>query len=283
MIFRARLPADLDVHRLQQTIKWIVYTLLIINFGYYIAEDWTRAVHTLRDGASVLDWALEFAASIDELGWFILLAMFELETYVLEDREWKGWVKHTVRGLRFACYVMILHTVYAYFVSATDLYPETPVEGVTSLCEMRDNDVSYVYNLEYTKVDAETCGDLSSASQFFQLGGDPIVSDRAGLELERDLAWVDLAEASIWLVIVLAIEIVVRLQDRGVTGGALLKTANATQIVLYAILIGIGIYWASLSHWLYFWDELVWIGGFAIIDMNISEWREELIDERAPT
>lgn len=74
----------------------------------------------------------------------------------------------------------------------------------------------------------------------------------------------------------LAIETVVRLQGRGVAGGTIISIANATQIVLYAILIAIGIYWASLSHWLYFWDELVWIAGFAAIEMNISEWRSEL-------
>lgn len=277
------MPAGLNLHKAQQTIKWIVYTLLIINFGYYIVEDWTRALHVLRDGAGVLDWAAEFAASIDELGWFILLAMFELETYVLEDKEWKGWVKHTVRGLRVACYVMILHTVYAYAMSVMNLYPTNAVDNVWDLCELSDADVSYVYNLEYTKVDDQSCNDLSNASQFFQVGEDPVVTDAEGLHLERDLAWADLVEAVIWLVIVLAIELVVRLQDRGVTAGALLRTANGAQIVLYAALIGIGIYWASLGHWLYLWDELVWIGGFAIIDMNISEWREELIEERAPT
>lgn len=270
----------MDPHKTQQAIKWIVYSLLIINFGYYIVEDWTRAVHTLRDGATLFDWAVEFAASIDEVGWFILLAMFELETYVLEDKEWKGWVKHTVRGLRIACYAMILHTVYAYFISATDLYPTIAVDNVSELCEMTDDDVSYVYNLEYTKIDEQSCAGLSDADRFFRVGEDTIVSDEAGLNLERDLAWVDLAEAIIWLVIVLAIEVVVRLQDRGVTKGALLKTASGVQPVLYAVLIGIGIYWASLSHWLYLWDELVWIGGFAIIDMNISEWRDELIEEQ---
>ena len=280
MNLRARLPAGMDAHKTQQTIKWIVYTLLIINFGYYIVEDWTRALHVLRDGGTFLEWAEEFATSIDELGWFILLAMFELETYVLEDEEWKSWVKHTVRGLRVACYVMILHTVYAYFVGAMNLYPTTAVDDVTDLCDMSSDNVSYVYNLRYTTIDEETCGSLSDATEFFWMGEDPVVSDMAGLELERDLAWVDLAEAVIWLIIVLAIEVVVRLQDRGVTGGSVLKTANGVQIVLYAVLIGIGVYWATLSHWLYFWDELVWIGGFAIIDMNISEWREELIEEQ---
>jgi hypothetical protein len=28
------------------------------------------------------------------------------------------------------------------------------------------------------------------------------------------------------------------------------------------------------------WDELVWILGFAAIEMNVSEWREELLVEQ---
>ena len=279
MNVRALLPADLDVHKLQQTIKWIVYTLLIINFGYYIYEDWTRAIHTLRAGGSFVDWAGEFAASIDEVGWFILLAMFELETYVLEDETWTGRLGRSVHIVRVACYAMIAHAIYAYIVAVISLQPTIPVEGVSSLCDMVNNNVSYVYNLEYTEVDEQSCSGLSVASEFYWLGDDLIVSDKVGLELERDLAWADLLEAVIWLVIVLAIEIVVRLQGRGVTRGPVIATANVMQIVLYTTLIGIGIYWASLAHWLYFWDELVWIGGFAAIEMNISEWRSELLGE----
>ena len=73
---------------------------------------------------------------------------------------------------------------------------------------------------------------------------------------------------------------VVRLQDRGVTGGALISAANSAKMLLYLPLIAIGVYWASLSHWLYLWDELVWIGGFAAIEMNVSDWRKELLSER---
>ena len=268
-----------DVRKIQQAIKWTVYTLLIINFGYYIYEDWNRAIHTLRAGASFLDWAGEFAASIDELGWFMLLAMFELETYVFEDEAWTGWVARTVHAVRVVCYAMIAHTIYAYLVVVVSLQPTIPVEGVVSLCDMVDDNVSYVTNLRYTEVNDDTCAGLSDASEFFWLADDPIVTDAAGLNLERNLAWADLIEAAIWLVIVLAIEAVVRLQGRGVTGGPVVTVLNRMQIILYAVLIGIGVYWATLSHWLYFWDELVWIGGFAAIELNISKWRSEIMDE----
>ena len=104
------------VHRIQQAIKWTVYTLLIINWIYYIFEDANRAAHVLHSGSTFLDWTSEFATSIDESAWFILLFMFELETYILEDEDWKGWVAHLVRGVRLVCFAMIAHTIFAFAV-----------------------------------------------------------------------------------------------------------------------------------------------------------------------
>jgi len=275
--------ADSRMHKIQQAVKWTVYALLIINFVYYILEDWNRAVHTLHAASTFLDWTSEFATSIDESAWFLLLFMFELETYVIDEDGWTGWVAHTVRGVRVFCYVLIGHTIYAFIVVVINLQPTVAVENVPELCDMVNADVSYVYNLEYTEVNEQTCAGLSDENQFYLLGEDPIVSDMAGLELERVLAWVDLVEAVTWLLILLTIETVVRLQDREVTQGALLTTANWASRLMYLTLIGLGIYWASLSHWLYLWDELVWIGGFAVIEMNISEWHGELIDKQEPT
>ena len=278
--YDSQIGAAINMHKIQQTIKWVVYALLIVNFVFYVFEDWGRAMHTLHAGSTWLDWTGEFATTIDELGWFLLLAMFELETYVIDDKNWKGWLAHTVRSVRVLCYVLIAHTVYAFTIVVIDYQPTVPVEAVADLCDMTEADVSYVYNLEYTDVNEQTCGELSDESQFFWLADDPVVSDMAGLSLERDLAWVDLAEVGLWLLILLAIEVIVRLQSHGVTGGTLVSTLSAFKFALYAGLIGLGIYWASLGHWLYLWDELVWIGGFAAIEMNVSQWRDDLLEEK---
>jgi hypothetical protein len=40
--------ADAKLHKLQQAVKWLVYTLLIINFVFYVIEDSQRAIHTLH-------------------------------------------------------------------------------------------------------------------------------------------------------------------------------------------------------------------------------------------
>ncbi len=273
---QAAASADSRMHIIQQAVKWTVYTLLIINFVFYIFEDWNRAIYTLHAGSTFLDWTGEFATSIDESAWFLLLFSFEIETYIVDEDGWKGWIAHTVRGVRLFSYVLISHTVYAFIIVVINLQPTVVVENVSNLCDMAGTDVSYVYNLKYTEVNEQTCSELSDGSQFYWLAEDPIVSDLAGLNLERDLAWVDLVEVVVWLLVLLAIEAVVHLQGRGIAGGALISTANAISIFLYASLIAMGVYWATLSHWLYLWDEIVWIGGFAAIEMNLSEWRGEL-------
>lgn len=268
------------LHKLQQTVKWIVYTLLIINWGFYIYEDWNRAVHTLSAGSTFFDWAGEFATSIDESAWFILLFMFELETYVFEDQPPKGWVTKTVHGVRLVCFAMILHTVYASASAAIDYQPSVIVEQVSDLCDMADDNVSYVYNLDYTEVTSKTCGTLSDATQFYWAGVDPVVATLAGLNLQRNLAWADLVEVVAWLLIFLSIEFVVRLQAHGVSGGTMISVANTLKVFFYLVLFGLAIYWASLSHWLYAWDTFVWIAGFAAIEMNVSEWRDELLEDQ---
>jgi hypothetical protein len=271
--------SESKLRTLQQAVKWIVYVFLIINWGFYIYEDWDRATHTLNPNSTLLDWASEFATSIDESAWFVLLFMLELQTYVLDDKDWKGWVAKTVHGVRLVCLVMILHTVYAFAVTVVQYQPSIAVENVSSLCDMTDDNVAYVYNLEYTTVNEGNCETLSNENQFYRVGIDPVVSSLAGLTLERHLAWADLVEVVAWLLILISIEAVVRLQERGTTGGPVISTANRLKVFLYLILFGLALYWGSLSHWLYSWDTFVWISGFAAIEWNISNWRDELLDQ----
>lgn len=272
--------ATADLHKIQQTVKWIVYALLIANFGVYIYEDVDRALHTLTGASSLLDWTGEFATTLDTAAWLVLLAMFEIETYTLEDRQWREWTEKTVHGVRILCYLMIGHTVFAYAVTAVDYSSTKPVADAASLCDLADDDVTFVYNLDYTAVTGENCAALSDASEFYYLGDNPLVSSEAGLELERGLAWGDVVEAITWLVIIFAIEIVVRRQGRGITGGALMTSAKTVKLLSYAILFVLAGWWAYLGHWIYTWDTFVWIAGFAAIEMNVHEWRDELLDER---
>ena len=186
-----------QVHELRHWIKWTVYTLLLINFGYYIWEDWVVAAHTLRQGGTLFDWTASFANSIDETAWFILLALFELETYVIPDEAFTPAIERTLHAGRIVCYVFLAHTIFAYAVNMVDLERKvTVVPGVDSLCELTDQEISFTSTMKYTLIDAENCGELSDASEFYQMVVESVVTDARGLAIEKELGWVDLIEGA---------------------------------------------------------------------------------------
>lgn len=276
---------DLSGEKFLQLIKVTVYALLLVNFAFYIADDWTIAAHTMRNGGTLLDWTGAFATTIDESAWIILLVLFELETYVLSDKFLSPPKMALMHLARFICYLSLGHTLYAYGIYVYDLSQVTPIAGINHLCQLADVNVSYVYNLLYTHVDAGNCSQLSSASQFYYI--DPpeniIVNDSAGLVVEQQLAWVDILEAVTWLLILFTIEMTVRLQDRGVAEGVAIKSLNTAKFSLYSLLGCAIFYWLYRGHWMFAWDELVWIAGFIAIEMNVVEWRNEIIESEQTT
>jgi hypothetical protein len=212
----------------RQWIKVVVYSLLLVNFAGYIADDWQIANHTLRNGGSLLDWAAAFVTSIDELAWFILLLPFELETYALSDQAFTRFRTQLIHGARIICYLFLAHTIYAYAIAATDLIRLPPLVDTDQLCQLAEKEISFGSNLEYTELDNNNCVDLSRDSVFYLIENDSVVTDRAGLTIERQLVWIDLAEATVWLIILLCIEILVRSQERGVIQGPAIRAVKAS-------------------------------------------------------
>jgi hypothetical protein len=263
-------------------IKWTVYTLLLINFGYYFWEEWVIAAHALRDGGTFPAWASAFAASIEEFSWFVLLVLFELETYALSDEAFTPRVERALHLSRIFAAFLLAYTLFAYAEYAVDLERKvTVLPGVTSLCEIADQDVSFAYNMNYTTIDSDNCAELSDAAEYYQVIVESVVTDADGLAIEKQLSWVDVIELSVWLLIVLGIEIEVRLQDRDIVGGKLMRAVNISKVLFYGTLVLLMVYWAYRSQWVYVWDEFVWIVGFAVIEMNVVEWREEIKEELA--
>jgi len=153
----------------------------------------------------------------------------------------------------------------------------TRASGLTSLCEVAGEDISFGSNYRYEVIDQSNCRSLSPDDRFYFL--EPtVITDHAGYRLERKLLWVDLNDACIWLVVVLLIELSVRLQDRGGDGKVLNGIAYLTKF-LYGVLIAHAVFWLWLGHWVYAWDQALWIGGFWLIGRNLSEWRAE-VEER---
>lgn len=261
-----------------QVIKWTVYGLLVVNFGYYFVEELYIASHTLRDGGSFLDWTRELATTIDEVGWLGLLLLFEMETYALPDETLeKKRVAWTIHGLRLLCYMMLAHTVFARVSTVQDIEAVELAQEVSSLCEVADQDISFGYNYRYTVIERSNCRDLAQDGRFYFLDSS-VVTDTGGYELERKHVWVDLNDAVVWLLVVWAIELAVWLQNRDIAGGRLMTVTFAAK-VLYLVLWADAAWWAYTGHWVWAWDQSLWIAGFWAIEKNLSEWREEIREE----
>ena len=93
---------SLDV---KQRLKLAVYALLLVNFAHYIGNDIEQAQHTFHSGWRWYDWTSNFATTLDELGWFVLLFLLELETYVLSDDAFTRGRVMAMSAVRLICYL----------------------------------------------------------------------------------------------------------------------------------------------------------------------------------
>jgi hypothetical protein len=260
----------------RQLVKIVVYGLLLVNFGLYLLEDMAISAHTLRNGGTWLDYTAAFAVSLDVLAWLTLLALFELETYLLSDDAVTPRRIKAMHGIRLVCYLFLAHTLFAYGGAGKDLIGLSPIQKTDSLCQLVERDISFGFNLEYTELDLENCAELSNATEFYLIENDSVVTDAQGLQIEQELVWLDLVEAVTWLVILLCMEVIVRLQDRGTTRGMAIRSASGIKFFLYLLLWGAAAYWIYRGHYMYAWDEALWILGFFAIEMNISDWKKEI-------
>ena len=72
------------------------------------------------------------------------------------------------------------------------------------------------------------------------------------------------------------------LQDRAITQGKLISFIKVSKYFLYGMLWSMAAYWTYLGHYYFAWDEAVWIVGFISIEMNVSQWKEEIEREKEP-
>ena len=173
-----------------QNLKWIVYALLVLNFGYYLFDDWRAAQSTLLPGASFLEITGSFATTFDELGWFVLLFLLEIETYWIEDDSERGLLFWLIQAVRVLCYIVVFHTLYAFVVYVIELGNATILTDLGGLCAVVGEDLSFTRNLLYELVSVDNCASLSEESEFYRFYGEPVVSDASGYQMAVWHAWV---------------------------------------------------------------------------------------------
>ena len=265
-----------------QFFKYTVYVLLAMNIYWFFDEERAAALLQFSGGVSGANLIEAFSATIDTAAWVVLLLMFELETYVLEDRHFTRRVTWSLHGLRALCYAFIVYAFYGYIQNLTFLFETTALPGISDVCALLPADWSWATTLdEYAAITAANCATLSDASVYYQFKDMAAVVDAQGLQDIRYLAWVDVINAGVWLLVVLILEIDVRLQEHGRFEGLALKASNAAKVVLYFLLFLAAIYWGFKGDFVDFWDAFLWLVAFVFIELNVFEWRQEEIAESA--
>ena len=266
----------INSRRLYQLFKYTVYAFLTFNIYLFFDEEFAAAALQFPNGIAPVDIIEAYSATIDTLAWVVLLLMFELETYVLDDDQFTRTTTLTLHGLRAICYAFIVYAFYGYIANLAFVVDTVPLAGVGDVCALLPGAWSWATTLdEYVRITAANCASWSDAGTFVQFRDLPAIVDPAGLTEIVRLAWVDVINAAVWLLVVLVLEIDVRLQEHGRFEGLALMLSGAAKFVLYGILLLAAVYWGIKGDFVDFWDAFLWLVAFVFIELNVFEWREE--------
>lgn len=261
---------------LYQLFKYSIYGLLTINVFLFFGEELLATRLEFPEGVAPGDFFKAYAATVDTAAWVVLLLMFELETWVLEDRHFTRLVSWSLHTLRAVCYLFIVSAFYGYIVDAIFVYQTSLLPDVTSLCTLAGQGWSYSYTFgEYAEITLANCTTFTEADAFQRFDGLRAVVDQPGLAVIHFLAWVDVVNAAVWLLVVLVLEIDVRLQEHNRFEGLALYLSTVAKIVLYSTLALAVVAWIFTGDFVDWWDALLWLIAFVFIEMNVFEWRQE--------
>lgn len=262
-------------------VKYIVYVLLAINVLLFLREELLALQHTFVDGFSAGQLIQVFSATIDTAAWVILLLLFELETWVLEDERIQGWVKWALHGTRGICYIAIVYAFTGYWAELQALYHVMNTD-LTDACSLLGHDYSLLLRLDkYVALDAVNC--IGIAAPIYQIEGFNVVAGADTLSAAQRLAWTDIINSGAWILVCVVLEVEVRLQLRGNLSDAIMLGNRFVKLALYGVLFAAATYWGVAGDFLDFWDAALWLFAFIFIELNVFEWQNETQQAAADT
>ncbi len=266
--------------RVAKTVKYSVYTALVINFGLYFLDDYMAYHSALAANAPMADVLERFSTSIDMAAWLGLVFLLELETHALPDEAFKGWLPKALRLARVICYSSIFYAAFAYTNSTLDNYKVAEIPNVDNICQLADKEIFLQTSvIDYIEITAENCATIAEGERFFKVDTDVSVIDEQTLKHIQWLGWIDVDNAIVWLIVVALIELEVWLQSNDRFSGRTLRVVRQVKTFFYLVLIGNATTWAITGYYLYTWDSFLWIFGFWAIELNLAEWERDRLLE----
>jgi len=278
----SNIPNYSKSYLLFQVFKYCVYSLLCYNIFLFFQEDYLASAQTFTNGVSLYDIGRAFSATIDTAAWVMLLVLFELETFILDDDKIKGFTKWALHGVRSLCYMLIVYSLYGY-INKLNLILDISPFVIDDICSLAGSSYTYVFTLdEYLPIDAANCIALQN-QDLVRIGETQILSTSERIVEVQRLAWLGVFNSIDWLLIVAILEIDVYLQLKGKLEGKVRLISKVVKTFLYTFLFAAATYWGFEGDFLDFWDAFLWLVAFIFIELNIFEWHAETTQENAET
>jgi hypothetical protein len=261
-----------------QLFKYTVYILLSMNIYHFFVDDYSASSQTFAGGIAPSELIEAFTATIDTVAWVLLLLLFELETYVLDDKKLQGPLKWTLQLFSLLCYSFIIYSFYGYVNKYILLHSIIPFTG--DFCNLVDTTFTYLDQIdEYLPITTEVCQNYANLS-LSQIAGTEIITNQANLIEAQRLSTVEVINSGNWLIIVFILESEVYLQLKGQLSASFIFIAKWVKAVLYSVLLLAAIYWGVKGSFIDFWDAFLWLVAFIFIELNIFEWNAETTEEK---
>lgn len=255
-----------------QWIKYAVYLALLNNVYLFLVEEIESASALNTSVTSFASVFQIFSTTIDTAAWLVLLIFFELETYVLSDQTLRGLAGRLIRLTRVVCLATICFACWGYFAECYGLLASKPLDPL--LCGSVDGSWSLLKDLDqYEPLAINVCseGDWVVLTSYERVLAAP--------ELLQSAIWLaatDFINAAAWILVVLVLEVEVRsvlaLRNQSPSAGG---SIYLLKILLYVVLFAAAVYWGFEGEFLDFWDAILWLFAFFVIERNVASWREE--------
>ncbi|MEL0068563.1 MAG: hypothetical protein VW874_09905 [Gammaproteobacteria bacterium] len=265
-----------------QVFKYSIYFFLCYNLYVFFIDDYHASSQTYPDGITLSNLVLAFATTIDTLSWIILLAVFELETWIIDDAKIKGATRWALNLIRAVCYIFIIYSAWGYTNKFLMLMDYTAF-SIDDVCALINSSYTQIITLDdYVPITMESCQILNQ-QELFQITGTNIISARESLDAAIYLALIDIVNSYAWLIIVAILEVDVYLQLKGKFTGFAVTRSKLLKMAVYSLLFVCAVLWGIDGAFIDFWDAFLWLLAFFFIEMNIFEWHAETEKQNAST
>lgn len=261
-----------------QFFKYLIYSLLSFDVYLFFVEEFSATSFRFAKGLDLSEIIVAYSGTIDTAAWVILLIVFELETYVIDDDKLKGSLKWFLNIISLLSYSIIVYSFYAYIQKYLWSVSIHEINNTKDICSYIGQ--SWLIELDhFVEITNENCNSITTSTQLYGIPEQNIITDLESLKLTKNLALTDVLNSAAWLLVVLVLEVDVWLQLKHKLKGGIFLVNKIIKFTAYTLLLLAAIYWGYTGQFLDFWDAFLWIVAFLFIEMNLFKWQEETEEE----